>query len=412
MSFFQSFKKLPIEKLKSGTRVSSNPAYDKIILEEMTNELRNFLLSKRIMNIVVRPSIGQGNYADVPWICLLSNNPSISPSPQKGLYIVLLFHLDGESFYLTLGQGITNFNQKKISNKQRDDLIRKTVQYFQKEIDKKLLNMYTFSTETIDLGPNPKELAKGYIKTAIISKRYYLETFNQDDFYNSLNALIHEYSIILEHIGSKSYDDIIELINPTSGIELADDALESISFVLKEEFIDYRDMELIPVKVEKGAKRSDKYGKLSQQRVFKKTDYIKQAKENLQTGLKGEEIALKLEQDRLINLGLDPNLYLKWVSVESDTYGYDFESVEYIDGELKKMFIEVKASKDLNDTPFFLSKNELEVSRIKKSQYRVFRIFDITSTRPKYYVADGEIEENFYLDPVTYQARYKYDIMH
>jgi hypothetical protein len=353
MSFFQSFKKLPIEKLKSGTRVSSNPAYDKIILEEMTGELRGFLLSKRIMNIVVRPSIGQGNYADVPWICLLSNNPSISPSPQKGLYIVLLFHLDGKSFYLTLGQGITNFNQKKISNKQRDDLIRKTVQYFQNEIDKKLLNMYTFSTETIDLGPNPKELAKGYIKTAIISKRYYLETFNQDDFYNSLNALIQEYSIILEHIGSKSYDDIIELINPTSGIELADDALESISFVLKEEFIDYRDMELIPVKVEKGAKRSDKYGKLSQQKVFKKTDYIKQAKENLQTGLKGEEIALKLEQDRLINLGLDPNLYLKWVSVESDTYGYDFESVEYIDGELKKMFIEVKASKDLNDTPFF-----------------------------------------------------------
>jgi hypothetical protein len=410
MSLKRLFEKLPKEKARMGKRVSSNQDYDKIILDDMTNELKNFLMSKQISNIVIRPSVGQGNYADVPWICLLSNNPSISPSPQKGIYIVILFHQGGDSFYLTLGQGITNFKQRKISSKQRDDLIRKTVSYFQKEVDQTLLEHFNFSTDEIVLGSNPKELAKGYIKTAIISKYYQLNSFIEEDFYSSLYALIQEYNDILDHIGDKSYDDIIELINPSSGIEYSDEAMEKITMVLKEEFTEYRDMELKPIKVERGAKRSNKYGKLSQQKIFKKTDYVKQARENLQTGLKGEQLALKLEQDRLTRLGLDPSKHLKWVSVESDAYGYDFESVEYISGALTKIFIEVKATKDLNDTPFFLSKNELEVSKIKKNHYRVFRIFDITSTSPKYYIADGEIEENFYIDPITYQARYKYDV--
>lgn len=89
----------------------------------------------------------------------------------------------------------------------------------------------------------------------------------------------------------------------------------------------------------------------------------------------------------------------------------DIESVDYKGNELVKIYIEVKSTKDVKDTSFFVSKNEVEVSKTKKDQYRIFRIFDLTSIAPKYYIADGEIEDNFYLDPITYSATYKYDIV-
>lgn len=118
-----------------------------------------------------------------------------------------------------------------------------------------------------------------------------------------------------------------------------------------------------------------------------------------------------MERKRLLDLNLNPNDYIKWRSVESDSYGYDIESVDYKGNELVKIYIEVKSTKDVKDTSFFVSKNEVEVSKTKKDQYRIFRIFDLTSIAPKYYIADGEIEDNFYLDPITYSATYKYDIV-
>jgi len=53
----------------------------------------------------------------------------------------------------------------------------------------------------------------------------------------------------------------------------------------------------------------------------------------------------------------------------------------------------------------------VNVSKDKKEQYRIFRIFDITSRMSKYYIAVGEIKDNFYLYVVTYSATYKYSFI-
>lgn len=123
-----------ISKLKKQTfkqKVSSIPEYDVLIMNVMKNYLESYIQRN---DIIVRPSVGMGNYSFVPWICLLSNNAKISPSPQKGIYIVLLFNKDGNAFYLTLSQGITNFNNMKISSKERNKIIKNTVLYFQKKL--------------------------------------------------------------------------------------------------------------------------------------------------------------------------------------------------------------------------------------------------------------------------------------
>lgn len=408
MSFIDFFEKLSIEKPKTFKRkVSSIPTYDKIVTSDMSSYIRQ---NHNLSGINIRPSVGQGNYADVPWICLLSDNASISPSPQKGLYIVLLFNKLGDSFYLTLGQGITNFNNMGLNSKSRNEIIDNTVKYFQDELKDDFINKHGFSMDPMDLGNDVSQLAKGYIKTGIISKRFDVSTFNEESFNNSLDALILEYNDIIDHIADKSYDDVISLINPNLSVDSVDNAIEELNEVLKSEYIGTRDVEQRPINVKRGALRSNKYQKLTRERIVKKTDYVKLAKEQYNTGLKGEQLVLRLERSRLLDLNLDPDEYIKWSASESDSYGYDIESVEYENGKLIKIYIEVKSSKDIKDTSFFISKKEVEVSKQKQNRYRVFRIFDITSSSPKYYVVSGEIEENFYLDPVTFSARYKYEV--
>jgi hypothetical protein len=407
MSFFEYFKSLSeLKGSTSGKKVSSVPDFDRVVMRDMANHIRQRIANN---NIIVKPSVGQGYYSDVPWICLLSTNTNISPNAQKGLFIVILFSKTGQSLYVALSQGITNFKQMNLSSKQRDKTIDNTVAYFQKEVNIDLVKKYGFTTNKMNLGEYISTLAKGYIKTTILSKLYNVESFDENDFYHSIGLLLDEYIEMINYIGNKSYDDTIALINPSEELETVEDALENINTALKDEVVDHRDVQKTAIKVEKGALKANRFFRISQEKIYKKVDYLKQAKEKHQTGLIGEKLAMEIERRRLENLNINPDIYLKRVSNISDSYGYDIISADIRNGYIITIYIEVKSTKDINDSSFFVSKNELEVSKKEIQNYRIMRIFDLTSITPKYYYADGEIEENFYLDPVTYSARYKYE---
>ncbi|MFC1954560.1 MrcB family domain-containing protein [Chloroflexota bacterium] len=59
---------------------------------------------------IVTGSVGQGNWAEIPWICVFDK--SISVSAQQGYYIVYLFKSDMSGIYLSLNMGWTQFKQK------------------------------------------------------------------------------------------------------------------------------------------------------------------------------------------------------------------------------------------------------------------------------------------------------------
>lgn len=65
-------------------------------------------------HIRVQGSIGQGNWATVPWIALMDSR--ITKSTQRGEYLVYLFAEDMSAVYLTFNQGVTepinNFGRK------------------------------------------------------------------------------------------------------------------------------------------------------------------------------------------------------------------------------------------------------------------------------------------------------------
>jgi|BioPla2DNA2_1021312.scaffolds.fasta_scaffold38277_2 hypothetical protein len=390
-----------------GEKVGSNTTYQSIILREIPELLKHYI-NEDVLRI--SSSVGQAMYAEVPWICILSKNPKISPSVQKGIYLGLLFDKSGESFYLTLTQGATFFQKTTSGAKERNKKIKRTTSYFQNEIEKygTLTKEDSFSTETINLGDNLSQTAKGYEKTTIISKHFKFNDFNEDVFYDSLVALINEYTEIINHIGDKKYEDIINLIDPDSVLVDVDTAIENITNALGDTTDVPRDVTVTLKKVGRGEKRSKRYNRIFQEKISTKVDYIKQSQTQYKTGLKGEKLALEYERERLMSMGYEPDQYIRHLSVESDSYGYDILSADIIDGKLEPIYVEVKSTTDQYDTPFFVSKNQVEISKEKGKNYRVFRIFDISSTSPSFYTADGELEENFILDPVTFSAMYKY----
>ncbi len=61
---------------------------------------------------VVTGSVGQGNWASVPWVAIM--NRRITVSTQRGYYIVYLFNEDMQSVYLTLAQGVTETSKEEM----------------------------------------------------------------------------------------------------------------------------------------------------------------------------------------------------------------------------------------------------------------------------------------------------------
>ena len=84
--------------------VDSNSNVYKTLINEIPMALKSFLNRN---DFIIKGSMGQGNKSLYPWVAILNKN--ITTSTQKGLYIVYLFKKDMSGFYITLAQGITNF---------------------------------------------------------------------------------------------------------------------------------------------------------------------------------------------------------------------------------------------------------------------------------------------------------------
>lgn len=82
---------------------------------------RNFyatgLIDKNIYDI--KASVGQGNWAQVPWIGIFRR--SVTTSAMTGVYIVYLLSSDANSLYLTFNQGFSEM----ASNGSKGETIKK-----------------------------------------------------------------------------------------------------------------------------------------------------------------------------------------------------------------------------------------------------------------------------------------------
>lgn len=134
----------------------------------------------------------------------------------------------------------------------------------------------------------------------------------------------------------------------------------------------------------------------------RKRDYIAEAARNSKIGSLGEKMVLEDEKSRLKK---NKNKVVH-VSETDDSKGYDIESV---DNNGNPIYIEVKATTGPWDTPFYISQNEIDVSKMKGKQYVLKRLYNIKKSKADFYEIRGPLEdsEKIDLEVVNYIAKLK-----
>lgn len=131
-------------------------------------------------------------------------------------------------------------------------------------------------------------------------------------------------------------------------------------------------------------------------------NYLEREARNRSLGAAGEEFVINFERARLINLGCE-SLATKVEHIaktRGDAEGFDILSYEKSGME---RLIEVKTTKYGPYTPFFVSRNEVQISKAHAKQYHLYRVYAFRSD-PRLFALHGALSKTCELDPTTYIA--------
>lgn len=140
------------------------------------------------------------------------------------------------------------------------------------------------------------------------------------------------------------------------------------------------------------------------QRTPVKRDYLAREAQNRALGLAGEEFVVGIERARLIRSGKDALAdKVEHVSASrGDGLGYDVLSFEPTG---RPRLIEVKTTSFGKETPFYLSRGELDFSKSKEDEFQLYRLFNFRRD-PRVFALRGSIERHCLLDAISYLARF------
>lgn len=145
------------------------------------------------------------------------------------------------------------------------------------------------------------------------------------------------------------------------------------------------------------------YGNLRKASAVRR-DYLDREARNASLGLAGEEFVVNYERWHLISRG-KPHLADKIEHVSrtrGDGLGYDVLS---FDTTGKERLIEVKTTSFGKETPFFITRSEVALSRSEADLFHLYRLFEFRKA-PRLFSLQGPVDQHCLLDPFTYQARF------
>ena len=131
-------------------------------------------------------------------------------------------------------------------------------------------------------------------------------------------------------------------------------------------------------------------------------NYLEIEARNQSLGRAGEDLVLRFEHERLTRIG-EGTLADRIQHVSrtlGDHLGYDIVSFE-ADG--RERLIEVKTTRFGAMTPFFASRNEVNVSAERQTEYQLYRLFSFHS-QPRLFALPGSLRNSCRLDPANYSA--------
>jgi hypothetical protein len=132
-------------------------------------------------------------------------------------------------------------------------------------------------------------------------------------------------------------------------------------------------------------------------------DYLAQEAKNQSLGLAGEEFVIKFEQARLVKARQEclASKIQHISKIQGDSAGFDVLSFEESGQE---RLIEVKTTAYGSLTPFYVTRNEFELSAKEEPRYYLYRTFNFRRD-PKLFTMNGALAKSFSLEPVEYLAR-------
>ncbi|EHB62688.1 MrcB family domain-containing protein [Paenibacillus lactis] len=144
-------------------------------------------------NYKIQGSVGQGNWANIPWIAVMDKR--ITDTTQHGEYIVYLFSEDMESVYLTLAQGVTV---------PKDELGKKEGYQYLENKATEIRELIPLEGMHKDDGINltsKSGLGRDYQVSTIAYIRYDREAIPDDDQLQSdLENVVSNYKMYVEHV--------------------------------------------------------------------------------------------------------------------------------------------------------------------------------------------------------------------
>ena len=127
---------------------------------------------------------------------------------------------------------------------------------------------------------------------------------------------------------------------------------------------------------------------------------------NRDLGKAGEALVFDVERRRLNGLGRkDLSDRVRWVARDDgDGYGFDILSFDGTGDEAdRERWLEIKTTNGPRATPFFITSNELRVSKECPHVFRIVRLYDFRR-QVRAYRLEPPLEEKVRLSPTIYRA--------
>lgn len=136
----------------------------------------------------------------------------------------------------------------------------------------------------------------------------------------------------------------------------------------------------------------------------RRIDFVERDAHNRTLGRLGEEWTLEVERRRLHDIEGRRDLAkrVEWVAqTRGDGLGYDIAS---FDGTGAPRLIEVKTTGLGKDFPFYVTANELDVSRHNPNTFHLYRVYNFAKS-PELFTLNGPLDEVCTLEPQAFRAR-------
>lgn len=129
---------------------------------------------------------------------------------------------------------------------------------------------------------------------------------------------------------------------------------------------------------------------------------------NRNLGKAGESLVYEHERRRLHSLGRrDLSDSVRWVARDDgDGYGFDILSFRGKgDKAEQELWLEVKTTNGSATTPFYITRNELQVSKRRPDVFQIFRLYDFR-TRASAYCLTPPLDKYVSLTPTIFRASF------